>query len=231
MKFITEESFHQILLKAAISTDWTMSSKASIFSTMSSTETFSSSRENPITSLNIPKATGSFLYSVFQKRPSYVISLIQRLAKTSKSVVSSKGLTSSRTRDIAITTFFFFLAPSFAFFAASAAALAVSSSSSSSPNRSSSLISSSFSFFLLSCFLPPLLLSWFFPPYLSFLPFLPSACAGASVQEFLAASLNWLTRQNHPKVCGWVLANIYDPLRASKASLSALDGLAPPNHC
>jgi hypothetical protein len=42
----------------------------SIFSTISSTETFSSSNENPIISLKIPKATGSFLYSVFQNKPS-----------------------------------------------------------------------------------------------------------------------------------------------------------------
>merc|ERR1712147_555732 len=60
----------QILLKEEISTDWTNSSKASILSTISSTEVFSSSQEKPIRSLKIPKATGSFLYSVFQKRPS-----------------------------------------------------------------------------------------------------------------------------------------------------------------
>ena len=50
------------LLKAAISTDWTNSSNASILSTTSSTEVFSSSHVKPTISLKIPKATGSFLY-------------------------------------------------------------------------------------------------------------------------------------------------------------------------
>jgi hypothetical protein len=58
--------------------------------------------------LKIPKATGSFLYSVFQKRPSYFISLKIFLATSSRFIVSSRGFTSSITRDIAITSFFFF---------------------------------------------------------------------------------------------------------------------------
>jgi len=103
-------------LKHAISTDCTISSTPSTLSTISSTETFSSSRENPTISLKIPKATGSFLYSVFQKSPSYVIFLKRCAARVSRFVVSSTGLTSSMTIDIAITFFFSF------FFEASLAA-------------------------------------------------------------------------------------------------------------
>ena len=112
-----------------------MSESSSICSTTVSTDTFSSSKEKPMISLKIPKATGSFLYSVFQNKPSIVIVERMRLKRSSKLVVSSRGFTSSITRDIAITTFFgFFAALAFAF-AAAAAAVA---SSSSSPKRSRS---------------------------------------------------------------------------------------------
>jgi hypothetical protein len=99
--------------------------------------------------LKIPKATGSFLYSVYQNKPSYFISVNNFWAKSSRFVVSSRGFTSSITRDIAVTSFFTFLfAASFAisaiFFAAAAAD---SSSPSSSPNKSSK--SSSFFYSLL----------------------------------------------------------------------------------
>lgn len=67
--------FYQILLNEEISTDCTNSSRASILSTMSSTETFSSSHANPTISLKIPKATGTFLDSPPQINPSYVISV------------------------------------------------------------------------------------------------------------------------------------------------------------
>jgi hypothetical protein len=60
------------------------------------------------------------------------------LAKSSRFVVSSRGLTSSITRDMAITSFFtFFFAASFASSATFFAAAADSSSASSSPNKSS----------------------------------------------------------------------------------------------
>mmetsp|Transcript_12769 Transcript_12769/g.19775 ORF Transcript_12769/g.19775 Transcript_12769/m.19775 type:complete len:214 (+) Transcript_12769:73-714(+) len=196
-----------------ISTDWTKSSSSSIFSITPSTETFSSSRENPTMSLKIPKATGSFLYSVFQKRPSWVSSVNILLARSSRLMVSSRGLTSSITRDIATAFFFsfFFLASSLAFLAASLAASA--SSSSSSPKRSRSSSSSFFSTFF-SAFLP-----------------LPALAGAAAAQEFLTASVNLDTRQNQANTLGWVSAERSADLRASKAVLSASVGACPPTHC
>ncbi|TNV78340.1 hypothetical protein FGO68_gene11879 [Halteria grandinella] len=91
----------QILLKAAMSTDWTSSSKASIFSWRSSAETLRSSMTQPMRIFSTPKAMGIFLYSVFQKRPSISMARIC-LASSSRSVSASQGFTSKRIRDLAM---------------------------------------------------------------------------------------------------------------------------------
>ena len=102
-----------------------------------------------MTILNTPYATGSFLYSVFQTRPSMATSLSTFFASSSRSVSGPQGLISRMTSDFATTTFFFFAALAFSALAASSAA-ASSFPSSSSANGSNS---SSFSFDLLFCLL------------------------------------------------------------------------------
>jgi len=85
-----------------------------------------------------PKATGSYLYSVFQKRPFCSILRISA-ARSSRLISSLQGLTSHVIRDFASTTYFLFLLkPYFALTAASAATLWVSSLSSPNKSRSSS---------------------------------------------------------------------------------------------
>ena len=101
----------------------------------------------PMTILKTPYATGSFLNSVFQTRPSCVISFKILAPRASRSFSGPHGLTSKMTIDLATGGAFFFFAAlaSSAFFAS--AALASSSSSSPSANGSKSSSSSGATFF------------------------------------------------------------------------------------
>jgi hypothetical protein len=101
----------------------------------------------PMMSLNTPNATGSFLYSVFQKIAGSEISDIILLARSSRLVSESQGLTSQRMMDLAIG-FGLELALSIAaYLALQRASKEASLSSSSDPKRSSSSISSAASAF------------------------------------------------------------------------------------
>lgn len=139
-----------------MSTDCT-SSMSSISSATSSVETFSSSMAAPITILKTPKATGSFLNSVFHYRPSILIFSMIYFPSTSRSVSGPYGFTSQITRDLATgAAFFGFLDSSAALLSCFLASAASSSSESSESKRpiSSSNSSSFFPFgvfFFLSC--------------------------------------------------------------------------------
>merc|ERR1712228_1101610 len=98
---------NQTLLKAAMSTDCTSSSNSHILSIKSSVETLSSSIVAPIMILNTPKATGSFLNSVFHQSPSMTISSQSFLPSASRSTSGPQGLTSKMTRDLATGGGFF----------------------------------------------------------------------------------------------------------------------------
>ena len=109
-----------------------------IFSSTRSVDTFASSTTAPITILKTPYAIGSFLYSVFQLRPSIVIPMILA-ASASRSVSSPHGFTSQTMIDLAIGGTLAFLASApFAFNASAAAA------SSSPPSANGSKSSSSY---------------------------------------------------------------------------------------
>ena len=103
-----------------------------------------------MTSFQTPKATGSFLNSVFHKSPSFLISLSNFFANSSRFSSGPHGLISSKTIDFATGGAFFFLA--FAFYSSAMRFFSASSFSSPDPKRSMSSSSSFLASYLGSSF-------------------------------------------------------------------------------
>ena len=158
----------------------------------------------PITILNTPKATGSFLNSVFQNKPSCLISSHNLLPSLSRSTSGPQGLTSRITRDLATGGAFFFFYPSWAFFKSFfAASFSASSSLANGSYPSSESTSSAADYWGIALVSTDYFGSGFFSASFSWALAEILHPAGASGQVFFTAGVYLSVTAHHANVWGW----------------------------